>query len=275
MAQIVAVFAASHTPVMLNFPELISTEERDQIRLAFRELGASLRAARPDCLVIISDDHLHNFFLNNFPAFCIGASDRYPTPVEHWLKAEKRELRGDTELSSYLLCSALQSGFDPAFSMDLILDHGTLTPLELAGIGTEVRVVPILVNCVQPPLPSMQRALQWGHFLGEALHSYPGAQRIAVLATGGLSHDVGTPRMGFVNEHFDREFLRLLGAGDDADLISFANEQVDSAGNGAEEIRTWLMAHGTAGAARFEPLYYRAVAKWYAGIGIGQWHLSP
>lgn len=273
MAQLVGIFAASHTPVMLNFPELVSEEERTEIRKAFDALGSALRAARPDVLVVISDDHLHNFFLNNFPAFCIGATDRYPTPVEHWLKAAKRELRGDTALGAHLLSAALQAGFDPAFSMDLTLDHGTLTPLELAGFGSELRIVPLLVNCVQPPLPTMQRSLQWGRFLGEAVRSYPAAERVAILATGGLSHDVGTPRMGVVNETFDREFLRLLGARDDATLLRFATEQVDSAGNGAEEIRTWLMAYGAAGNAPFEPLYYRAVAKWYAGIGIGRWQV--
>lgn len=271
MARLAGIFAASHTPVMLNFPELVSDEERTEILQAFRDLGAALQAVGAESVIVISDDHLHNFFLNNFPAFCIGASNRYATPVEHWLRAPRRQLTGDTQLGAHLLCAALQAGFDPAFSMDLTLDHGTLTPLELAGCADRLTVVPLLVNCVQPPLPTMRRALQWGHFLRDAVHSYPGAERVAILATGGLSHDVGTPRMGVVNEAFDREFLRLIGAEDDEALLRHASEQVDSAGNGAEEIRTWLMAHGAAGGAAFQVRYYRAVASWYAGIGIGQW----
>jgi hypothetical protein len=134
MAELVGVFAASHTPVMLNFPEAIPDAEREAIFGAFKHLGNELRRAAPQCLVVVSDDHLHNFFLNNFPAFCIGAAESYPTPVEHWLKADKTTLQGDADFGAHLLATALHSGFDPSFSMELTLDHGVLTPLHLAGL---------------------------------------------------------------------------------------------------------------------------------------------
>ncbi|MBP7564666.1 MAG: 2,3-dihydroxyphenylpropionate 1,2-dioxygenase [Burkholderiaceae bacterium] len=271
MAEIVGIFAASHTPVMLNFPEAIPDEQREEIFGAFRTLGAQLQQAAPDTVVVVSDDHVHNFFLDNFPAFCIGAAQSYETPVEHWLKAPRQQLRGDAALGAHLLGEALRSGFDPSLSMELTLDHGVLTPLHLAGIAEAVRVVPLLVNCVQPPLPTMRRALQWGRFLRDSIGSFDGCARVAILATGGISHDIATPRMGAINEAFDREFLRLLSAGDDEALVRYATDHVDEAGNGAEEIRCWLVAHGAAGGAAFAPLYYRAVNLWYTGIGLGQW----
>jgi aromatic ring-opening dioxygenase catalytic subunit (LigB family) len=271
MAELVGVFAASHTPVMLNFPDAIPDADREAIFGAFKALGESLRRAEPQTLIVVSDDHLHNFFLNNFPAFCIGAAPSYATPVEHWLKAERQTLQGDGALGAHLLATALDEGFDPSFSMELTLDHGVLTPLHLAGLAGSVRIVPLLVNCVQPPLPTMQRALQWGRLLRRALQSFEGCERVAILATGGISHDIATPRMGQVNEAFDLEFLRLLGAGDDATLARYATEHVNEAGNGAEEIRTWLVAHGAAASAPFEPVYYKAVSNWYTGIGLGQW----
>jgi aromatic ring-opening dioxygenase catalytic subunit (LigB family) len=271
VAELVGVFAASHTPVMLNFPEAISDAERDEVFGAFRMLGDEMRSARPDTVIVVSDDHLHNFFLDNFPAFCIGAAAQYATPVEHWLKADKQVLRGDSELGAHLLGEALRSGFDPSFSMELTLDHGVLTPLQLARLTDVAAVVPLAVNCVQPPLPTMGRALQWGRLVRDAVASFPHARRVAVLATGGLSHDIATPRMGAVNETFDREFLRLLGVGDTAPLLRHAEAHVNEAGNGAEEIRTWLVAHGCAGATGFETLYYRAIANWYTGIGLARW----
>lgn len=274
MAELVGVFAASHTPVMLNFPEAIPDADREAIFAAFLSVGEAIRRAEPDTVIVISDDHLHNFFLDNFPAFCIGAADSYLTPVEHWLKADKRRLQGDADLGAHLLGEALRSGFDPSFSMDLTLDHGVLTPLHLARLTTDVRVVPMLVNCVQPPLPTMRRALQWGRLLREAIGSFGGGRRVAIMATGGISHDIATPRMGAVNEAFDREFLRLLAAGDDEALLRYASEHVNEAGNGAEEIRTWLMAHGAAAGARFETVYYQAVANWYTGIGLGLWRVD-
>jgi aromatic ring-opening dioxygenase catalytic subunit (LigB family) len=273
MAEIVSIHATSHTPVMINFADAIVPADRDEIFAAFRSVGEEIASARPDAVVVISDDHVHNFFMNNFPAFCIGAAASYTTPVEHWLKIEKQTLRGDSELGAYLLGEALQSGFDPAFSMDLTLDHGVLTPLHLAQVAADVAVVPLLINCVQPPLPPMSRALQWGHFLGKASSAYAGCERIAILATGGISHDIATPRMGLLNENFDREFLRLLGAGDDDALVRYATDHVNEAGNGAEEIRTWLVAHGAARACRaqFEQVYYKGVANWYTGIGLARW----
>jgi aromatic ring-opening dioxygenase catalytic subunit (LigB family) len=274
MAELVGVFAASHTPVMLNFPEAIPDADREAIFGAFQALGESLRRAEPQTLVVVSDDHLHNFFLDNFPAVCIGAAPTYATPVEHWLKAERQTLQGDGALGAHLLATALDEGFDPSFSMELTLDHGVLTPLHLAGLAGSVRIVPLLVNCVQPPLPTMQRALHWGRLLRQAVLSFEGCERVAILATGGISHDIATPRMGQVNEAFDREFLRLLGAGDDAALARYATEHVNEAGNGAEEIRTWLVAHGAAAGAPFEPVYYKAVSNWYTGIGLGRWLLG-
>ena len=271
MAELVGVWAASHTPVMLNFPDAIPDVDREAIYGAFRELGARIAAAKPDAVIVISDDHVHNFFLDNFPAFCIGASDGYATPAEHWLKAEKRTLRGSAALGTHLLREALQASFDPAFSLKLILDHGSLTPLELAGVADDVAIVPLLVNCVQPPFPTMARCLSWGKLLASAIASFTELDRVAVLGTGGLSHDVGTPRMGMVNEAFDRAFLDALRAGDDEGLVRYATDHVDEAGNGAEEIRNWLVAHGSAGVRKYQPIYYKAVSAWYTGIALGEW----
>lgn len=242
--------------------------------LPSRTLANRSSAQKPDVVVVISDDHIHNFFFNNFPAVCIGAAESYDTPAEHWLKLDRQTLKGDARLGGYLLEQALDSGFDPSFSMELKLDHGTLAPMHLAGVAQDFAIVPLLVNCVQPPLPPMKRALQWGEFLGKALRAYDGCERVAILATGGISHDIATPRMGMVNESFDLEFMRLLSAGNDDELVRYATDHVNEAGNGAEEIRTWLMAHGAAGGGRFETLYYKAVSNWYTGIGLGRWSIK-
>ena len=114
MAELVGVFAASHTPVMLNFPDAISEQDRTAVYEEFRKLGAEIAKTRPDAVVVIADDHLHNFFLDNFPAFCIGAAESYQSPAEHWLKIDKHTLAGDTGLGAHLLGEALQAGFDPS-----------------------------------------------------------------------------------------------------------------------------------------------------------------
>jgi aromatic ring-opening dioxygenase catalytic subunit (LigB family) len=274
MAEIVGAFATSHTPVMLNLPDNIDKGDKSDIYAGFKEVGNALATCRPDTIVVISDDHLHNFYLDNFPAFCIGAGDSYAAPAEHWLKAEKHQLKGDSVLGAHLLGEALNEGFDPSFSMNLILDHGVLTPLVLAGISTTVTIVPLLINCVQPPMPTMRRCLDWGRMLGRAIASCAQVGRVALLATGGISHDVATPRMGFVNEAFDREFLRLLTAPNDDELVNFCKDHVNEAGNGAEEIRNWLVVRGAANGAQFHTRYYKAIRGWYTGIALGHWDIG-
>lgn len=273
MAEIVGVFAVSHTPVMTNMPDAPDPERRKAAMTQFERVGEEIGALEPDALVLVSDDHLHNFFLDNMPAFCIGIAPAYPSPLEGWLKIAKQLLPGDPGLGAHLLDSLMGSGFDPAFSMELTLDHGMMTPLDLAGIAGDHPIVPILVNAVQPPFPSMQRCVALGEALRRSIQGYGGADRVVVLATGGLSHDVGTPRMGQLNESFDRGFLERLEEGGPERAAAFATEFVDTAGNGAEEVRNWLVAHGVANSAPFETYHYDAIEAWYTGIGIGRWKL--
>jgi aromatic ring-opening dioxygenase catalytic subunit (LigB family) len=269
MAVITGIYTASHTPVMLNFPDRIPAELKNEIFGAYEAMGRDFESGKPDTLVVLSNDHLHNFFLNNFPALCVGVAESYESPIEHWLKAKRRTFVGDQAFGSYLLQSALNADFDPSFSMDMVLDHGSLTPLELAGLDPNLPIVPILFNCVQPPMPTMRRCYQFGKFLGEAIRNYQQVDRVAILATGGISHDIATPRMGMVNREFDETLLRLMEAGDEDKVIEYATDNVHLAGNGAEEIRMWMAAMGAAGDLPFTTSYYRAVHGWYTGIGIG------
>ena len=101
------VYAASHTPVMLNFPDGFPTRIARRSSALSRPWAGFCGAPSRDVIVVLSDDHLHNFFLNNFPALLHRRGRRISTPVEHWLKAEKQTLRGDGDLGAHLLGEAL------------------------------------------------------------------------------------------------------------------------------------------------------------------------
>ena len=122
------------------------------------------------------------------------------------------------------------------------------------------------------PYPNLRRCLAWGGLIARAVASWPGPERVAVVATGGLSHSIGEVTMGAVDPEFDQGVLERLAATDDEALLAFMDRTIDRAGNGAQETRNWLVARGAAGRARFEALYYRAVPEWYTGLGLGQWH---
>lgn len=274
MAELVGVYAVSHTPVMTNAADSAPAGVRSDAFGQFERVGSEIGALDPDAIVIVSDDHLHNFYLDNLPAFCVGIASQYPSPVEGWLKIAKQILPGDHELGAHILREVMGEGFDPAVSMELTLDHGMMTPLDLAGMAGAHPVVPILVNAVQPPLPSMRRCVALGQALRKAIESYHDGKRIVLLATGGLSHDVGTPRMGQLNEQFDRNFLQELETGERFGAADYATAAVGSAGNGAEEVRNWLIAQGAADFEPFETYYYSPVAPWYTGIGLGRWKVT-
>jgi len=83
--------------------------------------------------------------------------------------------------------------------------------------------------------------------LAEAIRSYPEKLRVAVLATGGLSHSIGEATMGEIDEPFDRECIGHFQKSDEHSLVDFLNERLPTIGNGAAEIRNWVAAHGAAG----------------------------
>jgi protocatechuate 4,5-dioxygenase beta chain len=73
-----------------------------------------------------------------------------------------------------------------------------------------VTVVPICINTVQFPLPSAKRVYAMGKAVGEAIKSWDSSKTVAVIASGGLSHQLDGERAGFINKAFDLQFLDSL-----------------------------------------------------------------
>jgi hypothetical protein len=109
--------------------------------------------------------------------------------------------------------------------------------------------------------------------LARAVATYPGDLRVAILATGGLSHSIGEPTMGEIDEAFDRACIGHFESGDAPALIGFLNERLPHIGNGAAEIRNWIAAHGAAGGRGFELIRYDPIPEVYVGCGFASWKL--
>lgn len=272
MAQIVAAIAASHAPTPFMDPQAGEKGGGREMKAQYLAMGRQLLDAKPETLVIVTNEHLHAFSLANMPAFCIGVADRYRTPYEEWIKVERQTLKGDPELGSYLVDRAYEEGFDPSYSQHLPLDHGTYMPFYFGEIDTSAfRVVPLIVNGVQAPMPTLRRCQQWGRFLAKALAEYSGAERVAVMATGGLSHDIGTPNMGMINQDFDREFLHKLEQGSSDDLVRYCEANLASAGNGAQEIRNWILLKSAMDERPVQVKLYAPEPNWLTGMSIAIW----
>ena len=113
--------------------------------------------------------------------------------------------------------------------------------------------------------------------LAEAIASFAGNTRVAILATGGLSHSIGEATMGAIDEAFDRECLQHFASGNRDALFTFLDQRLAAAGNGAAEVRNWLAAHGAAGAKGtdgahgFDLIHYSALPEVYVGCGVASW----
>src|SRR5437764_1171981 len=106
--------------------------------------------------------------------------------------------------------------------------------------------------------------------LGRRLRAANPDVLVVVVGTGGLSHSIGEPTMGAIYEDFDRETIRLFGA-DKEHLIRYLEKELPSRGNGSEEVRNWLVAHGAAGGRGFELIDYLPVPTVIVGCGFAAW----
>src|SRR5690348_17267271 len=185
MAELVGAFAASHGPLIVREWERVPAAQKARMEAGFRELGKRLEAARADVLVIASPDHWSNFFLDNVPAVCIGVGEAHEGPPEPWMQAfPHRQLSGHPSFAMHIAETAMREGFEPSVSHRLKLDHGFCIPLWRMAIERLPRVVPIVVNAIEPPMPSLRRCYQWGSLLRKAIQSFSEPLRVAILGTG-------------------------------------------------------------------------------------------
>jgi aromatic ring-opening dioxygenase catalytic subunit (LigB family) len=275
MAELVGVYAASHGPMIAREWDRFPQPLRERIAVGFDAIGERFKAARPDVLVILSPDHWVNFFLNNYPAFCIGVGEEHDGPPEPFLKPHFNHpvLKGHPALGRHILNTAIEQGGDPALSHRMTLDHGFCLPLWRMGLESLPPIVPIVVNEIESPMPTLRRCIQWGHMLRQAIDTYPEPLRVAILASGGLSHYIGQPHMGEIDEAFDRTCISLLQNGDEKLLADTLQEALPKTGNGGEEVRSWVIAHAAAGSSGFELLGYEPLKEIYVGCAWGHWRV--
>lgn len=170
-----------------------------------------LEAQRPDLLVIFYNDHMNRFFFDAYPTFALGVAGRFPQADEGWGKRKLPDLRGDTDFGWHLARCLVEDEFDPTICQELSLDHGVLSVLPIFGEhAMTLPIVPIAVNVIQHPLPTARRLFRIGGAVWRAVEAYPKDLRVAVMGTGGLSHQLHGPRFGTVNTAWDSEFMDLL-----------------------------------------------------------------
>ena len=122
-------------------------------------------------------------------------------------------VKGHAALSHHIGAALMADEFDMSFFQDRALDHGCFSPLSMMcphEPDWPMSIVPLQVGVLQFPIPSALRCWKLGQSLRRAIESYPEDMKVALVATGGLSHQVHGERAGFNNTAWDAQFLDLI-----------------------------------------------------------------
>jgi len=294
MAQIVFAAALSHSP-LINYPFHKDREAIARFQAALQVVRGRLNDCRPDVIVVFGPDHFRALFLDLMPSFIVGIGK-----VAGWGDWNTPEGPFATKpvLAQHILQTAMQEGFDPAFSHDIKVDHGVTQPLQLLDVE-HAPLVPILINCAGSPLPLCSRCHAFGKAVNRAIGGFAVPLRVALIASGGLSHDPPYPSPqnaiygrsnGFaadrereaalmrnveslqarINPGWDREILSHFAAGTVEELSGGLTSETiyRDGGNGGQEIRAWLALAGAAGDPKMSIVCYEPVEALITGMGV-------
>ncbi|MGW1872957.1 DODA-type extradiol aromatic ring-opening family dioxygenase [Streptomyces sp. NPDC001975] len=306
MSEILGLVAMSHSPFATLLPPDGPEQPGGRFLAEAARLSRTVARLAPDAVVVIGPDHFHGNFYDAMPPFLIGV-EQVVGFGDFGSRSGPLPVAGELAWSVY--DGLTGAGFDLSLSYALTVDHGLVQSYEMVcGGGTDIPLVPLVVNTAAPPLPTMDRCLGFGRALGDALRGNGSAGRVLVIASGGLSHWLPTndprdpamaedrrhavihgreaPRasavarehrvraMGgdphaHVNGAWDRWFLKQLGTGEPGPIAALGDAGLEEqAGSGGHEIRTWLIGHAAVRA----PLVwtaYEPVPEWITGMGLG------
>ena len=268
MAHVAGIFGVTHNPFMprlLQEPDPPAGARRVKGRLD--ELRDALRATRPDVLVMVGNDHLNQFFMDNMPAFLVGRMATYqgtfPNEVREF-GLPTCEIPGDPEMSDAILDGGFDRGVDFSYSDEVRIDHSIVVPLLWLRPELDLPVVPILTNCSAPPIPRARRFHEVGRAIREAVDAVAGERRVAVVVSGHLSLEVGGPRQferRLTDPDFDRRAVGWVATADvDSAARACTYPDLTASGNMTYGFLNFLLAIGVA----------RDTEPWHAeGMDVG------
>jgi len=305
MADIVIGVGASHSTLMnTHWDETIHIDRAERFRDALGVARDHIAASGPDVALVVGSNHFRGFWLDLIPAFTLGVGE-CTASGESGTPAGLQPV--DVPLARYLATALVGSGrFDLAYSARLQIDHGQSHAIQYLLTGLDIPIIPLVVNVFAHPLPTTARCDELGRALREAIAGFGEPRRVAVIGSGGLSHQLPWPdwrdphgddeefmvrawldgRQNWqdydarrrqiiraatpaISPGFDERFLSLLEAGQGRQLASYSTERLErEGGNGAQELRTWLVMAAALGHAPARRLSYEPLPEWLTGMGV-------
>jgi gallate dioxygenase len=249
MATIVGGIATSHTPT-IGFA-LDTHKEKDPVWApifeGYKPVQRWLAEKRPDVLFFIYNDHVTSFFFDHYPQFALGVGDRYWVADEGGGPRALPPVQGHPGLARHIAKGLVADEFDLSYFQAKGLDHGCFSPLSLLWPHQKDwpgAIVPLQVGVLEFPIPSAARCFKLGRSLRKAIESYPEDLKVAIVGTGGLSHQVHGERAGFNNTPWDMEFLELLEKDPEQLTKLTIAEYAERGGFEGAEVIMWLIMRG-------------------------------
>lgn len=249
MARIIGGIGASHSPT-IGYAKDTGKQNDPAWKPIFEGFDAIrgwVHAKKIDVIFMIYNDHITSFFLDHYSAFVLGIDDRYVAADEGGGPRDVAPAMGHLGLSQHIATSLVADEFDMSFFQGKPVDHGFLSPLSMLGDERgpwQGQVVPLQVGVLQLPVPSAKRMWKMGQALRRAIESYSEDLNVAIMATGGLSHQVHGERAGFLNEAWDAEFLDLLENAPEQLVNMRIAEYAAKGGMEGAEVIMWLIMRG-------------------------------
>lgn len=260
-----------------NFPVLAARAEA-----ALDHLAAAIRAARPDVVLVVGDDQGELFGHDNMPALSVFRGAELVMKPSESLKgmppwADREFWSGYRmeqphrypcvpELGLDLVNGLIRLGVDVA-SSDRVenphvrgFGHAFGFIIERLMKDINVPMLPVLLNTYFPPnTPTAARCYEIGTKIAAALAASRSSARVAVVASGGLSHFL-------CEEELDRRLFEAFKSHDVATLTQVPQEAMLS---GSSEIRNWIMVAGMVPHLVADYAEYLPVYRTPAGTGVG------
>ncbi|MBB5916136.1 2,3-dihydroxyphenylpropionate 1,2-dioxygenase [Nocardia transvalensis] len=305
MATIVLGVGASHSTLMnTHWEQTTHKAEAGRFRDALYTARERIAAAAPDVVLILGSNHFRGFWLDLIPAFTLGVGECISSGESGTPKGPQAV---DVEFARHLANALIEGGrFDLAYSARMQIDHGQSHAIQYLLDGLDVPIVPLVVNVFAPPLPTFRRCAELAGAIRAAIEGFGPDKRVAVIASGGLSHRLPWPDWrdphgededfmvrawldgrenwsdydmrrreiiraaeAAITPEFDDHLLDLFAAGKASELAEYTTEYVErAAGNGAQELRTWLMMAAILDYIPAERLAYEAIPEWLTGMGV-------
>jgi hypothetical protein len=276
------------------FEQYLTIEERTErafkCRAALDEMAAAYARANVDVAIVLGKDQ-KEIWPDISPSIAIYSGEEvHNGPPQRAVYAPDKHVihKAYPKLATYLIEAFQREGFDLA---DLMAWPENVWMEKNQGRKADYPVVPhaysfvyhqimgdnppphvpVLMNLFYPPTqPSMTRCIQFGRVLREAIAAWPEDVRVAVIASGGLSH--------FVNdEEFDRRVMKLLADYDYAGLEAIPDSYYQSGTSEIKIYSTVMMALQPTGAQMTLVDYvpcWRTAAGTGEGMGFMYWDAS-